>query len=238
MVLLVDLFLAERSKWALSTIAGLGLLASFLPIVTLALDATDVRACSAAAYVVDDFSLVLKALFLLSGYVVILMSTNYIEEGDYYQGEYYFLLLSSVLGMVMMASRRDLVSIFVALELLSIPAYMLAAWRKRDTEEQRGGHEVLPARRVRLGRDALRHVAALRHGRHHAADRHRPPPSARRGNAPIITLGIVFVVVGFAFKVSAVPVPHLGARHLRRRARRRSPRSCRWRRRRPASSPC
>ena len=44
------------------------------------------------AYVVDNFSLVLKALFLLAGYVVVLLSTNYIEEGDYYQGEYYFLL--------------------------------------------------------------------------------------------------------------------------------------------------
>ena len=94
LVLLVDLFLDERSKWALSTIAGLGLLAAFLPIVTLAVVATDVpRSCSAARYVVDDFSLVLKALFLLAGYVVVLMSTNYIEEGDYYQGEYYFLLL-------------------------------------------------------------------------------------------------------------------------------------------------
>ena len=45
-------------------------------------------------YVVDDFALVLKALFLLAGYVVILLSTTYIEEGDYYQGEYYFLLLT------------------------------------------------------------------------------------------------------------------------------------------------
>ena len=51
----------------------------------------------------------LKALFLVAGYVVLLMSTNYIEEGDYYEGEYYFLLLSSLLGMVVMASSRDLI---------------------------------------------------------------------------------------------------------------------------------
>ena len=42
---------------------------------------------------VDDFALVLKALFLLVGYVVVLLSTNDIEEGDYYEGEYYLLLL-------------------------------------------------------------------------------------------------------------------------------------------------
>ena len=83
-------------------------------------------------YVIDEYSLTLKALFLLAGYIVVLLSTTYVEEGDYYEGEYYLLLLSSVLGMVMMTSARDLVSIFVALEFLSIPAYMLAAWRKRD----------------------------------------------------------------------------------------------------------
>ena len=99
---------------------------------------------------VDNFALVLKALFLLAGYVVVLLSTNYIEEGDYYQGEYYFLLL------VQRARHGDdgvepatSSAIFVALELLSIPAYMLAAWRKRDAQEQRGGRQVLPARRVR-----------------------------------------------------------------------------------------
>ena len=44
------------------------------------------------AYVVDNFALVLKALFLVAGYVVVLLSTNYIAEGDYWEGEYYLLL--------------------------------------------------------------------------------------------------------------------------------------------------
>src|SRR3546814_989353 len=91
------------------------------------------------AYAVDDFSLVLKALFLIAGYVVVLLSTNYIAEGDYAEGEYYFLLLASILGMTIMASARDLVSIFIALELLSIPAYMLAGWRKSDLHGNEAG---------------------------------------------------------------------------------------------------
>ena len=70
--------------------------------------------------------------------------------------------LSSLLGMIVMASARDLITIFVALELLSIPAYMLAGWRKRDLKSNEAGAEVLPDGRVRLGRDALRHVAAVR----------------------------------------------------------------------------
>src|SRR5690606_24599245 len=137
-VLLVDLFTPESSRGIVPQVAGLGLLASFIPILTLALDGTD-RGMFGGAYAVDNFALTLKLLFLASAYVVVLLSTNYIAEGDYHEGEYYFLLLSSTLGMTLMASARDLVSIFVALELLSIPAYMLAGWRKRDGKSNEAG---------------------------------------------------------------------------------------------------
>ena len=202
-LLIADLFLPERQKWATSTIAGLGLLAALVPILTLAIDGDD-RSMFSGGYVVDNFALVLKALFLLAGYVVILLSTNYVEEGDYYQGEYYFLLLSSVLGMVMMASARDLVSIFVALELLSIPAYMLAAWRKRDEKSNEAGMKyfllgVFASAVMLYGMSLFYGVAGttLLTG---VAD-----AVAKSGNVPIISLAVVFIIVGFAFKVSAVP---------------------------------
>jgi NADH-quinone oxidoreductase subunit N len=200
-VLVVDLFLDERRRWATSTISGLGLLAALVPIVTLAVDGDD-RVMFDGAYVVDNFALVLKALFLLTGYVVVLLSTTYVEEGDYYQGEYYFLLLSSVLGMVMMASSRDLVSIFVALELLSIPAYMLAAWRKRDARSNEAGMKyfllgVFASAVMLYGMSLLYGVSGstLLTSINDALDE----------NAPITTLAIVFLLAGFAFKVSAVP---------------------------------
>ena len=138
-VLLVDLA-SERNRALLGTISGIGLLAAMVPILTLAVDGTDRLVLSGnGGYVVDNFALTLKALFLVGGYVVVLMSTNYVAEGDYYEGEYYFLLLSSILGMVVMASSRDLITIFIALETLSIPAYMLAAWRKRDAKSNEAG---------------------------------------------------------------------------------------------------
>src|SRR5438270_13753225 len=139
LVLLVDL-LSERNRPLLGTISGIGLLAAMVPILTLAVDGTDRLVLSGnGGYVVDNFALTLKALFLIGGYVVVLMSTNYVAEGDYYEGEYYFLLLSSIFGMVVMASSRDLITIFIALETLSIPAYMLAAWRKRDAKSNEAG---------------------------------------------------------------------------------------------------
>jgi len=202
-ILIADLFLPERQKWATSTIAGLGLLATLVPILTLAVNGQD-RVMFGGGYVVDNFSLVLKTVFILAGYIVILLSTTYVEEGDYYQGEYYFLLLTSVLGMVMMSSSRDLVSIFVALELLSIPAYMLAAWRKRDVKSNEAGVKYLLlgvfASAVMLyGMSLFYGIAGttLLTGISSSI--------AKAGNAPIISLAIVFIAVGFAFKVSAVP---------------------------------
>ena len=202
-VLLVDLFTPEGSRGIVPQVAGLGLLAAMLPVLTLALDGVD-RTMFGGAYAVDNFSLVLKALFLLAAYVVVLLSTNYIAEGDYAEGEYYFLLLSSVLGMTVMASSRDLVSIFVALELLSIPAYMLAGWRKADLKGNEAGVKyylmgVFASAVMLYGMSLLYGLA----GSTLLTD----IGAAVSGDSsrPFVTLGVILVVVGFAFKVSAVP---------------------------------
>jgi len=203
LVLLADLFLPEGNKGVLPSLAGLGLLGATVPVLTLAVDGAD-RSMFDGAYVVDNFSLVLKALFLIAGYVVVLLSTNYIAEGDYAEGEYYFLLLSSILGMTVIASGRDLVSIFVALELLSIPAYLLAGWRKTDVKGNEAGAKyylmgVFATAVLLYGMSLLYGVAGSTKLTEIGA------ALASSENLPVITLAIVFCVVGFGFKVSAVP---------------------------------
>jgi NADH-quinone oxidoreductase subunit N len=202
-VILLDLFVDERSKWITSSVAGFGLLASFVPIITFALNRGSASMLG-GAYVVDDFALVLKALFLLSGYVVVLMSSTYIDEGDYYEGEYYTLLLSSILGMVMMSSSRDLISIFISLELLSIPGYILAAWRKRDPKSNEAG-----VKYYLLGVFAsavMLYGMSLLYGQAGSTVLTKISGAVQvSGNKPIIVLAVVFIIVGFAFKVSAVP---------------------------------
>src|SRR5438067_3028297 len=203
MVLLVDLA-SERNRPLLGTICGVGLLASMVPILTLAADGTDRLVLSGnGAYVVDNFALTLKALFIIGGYVVVLMSTHYVAEGDYYEGEYYFLLLSSIFGMVVMASSRDLITIFIALETLSIPAYMLAAWRKRDAKSNEAGLKY-----YLMGVFAtaiMLYGMSLLYGVTGSTVLTEIGQSLGANTKPIVTLGIVFCVVGFAFKVSAVP---------------------------------
>jgi NADH-quinone oxidoreductase subunit N len=130
--LLVDLFIPDRPR-LVPQLASLGVLAAIIPVLTLAVSGTDVSMFG-GAFVVDNYALAFDGLFLVVAYITLLVSFDEIADGDYYGGEYYVLLLTSVLGMVMMASSRDLVSIFIALETISIPTFVLAGWRKHDTK--------------------------------------------------------------------------------------------------------
>ncbi|MDQ6697253.1 MAG: NADH-quinone oxidoreductase subunit N [Actinomycetota bacterium] len=203
-LLLVDVASGDRAKWAMSSVAGIGLLASLLPLLTLAVNGHD-RSMFGGAYVVDNFALLMKAVFIVAGYLTVLLSTNHVAEGDYWEGEYYLLLVSSVFGMTFIASARDLISLFVALEMLSIPAYLLAGWRKRELTGNEAGLKyylmgVFASAVMLYGMSliyggtnttVLVQIGARMNGSF--------------GNSPVAALGIVFVLVGFAFKVSAVP---------------------------------
>ena len=205
LVLMLDLFIEERKKWILTAISSFTLLAAMVPVLMLALSESEVRSMFDGRYVVDNFSLVMKGLFLLAGYVVVLLSSSHIEQGEYWRGEYWFLLLTSLLGMLMMASSRDLVSIFVALEFLSIPAYMLAAWRKRDPKSNEAGVKyfmlgVFASAVMLYGMSLMYGVANSTLLTDIGAK-----VTATGEFSAVHALAVVFVIVGFAFKVSAVP---------------------------------
>ncbi len=205
LVLIIDLNLEESKKWMMATLSGFVLLAAFIPVVTLglALDGAP-RELFDSRYVIDEYSLVLKAFFLLVAYVIVLMSQNELEEGSYYQGEFYVLMLCSVLGMVMMTSARDLISIFVALELLSIPAYMMAAWRKRSSVSNEAGvkYYLLGVFASGIMLFGMSYIYGT------TGTTKLTEIGAQLTNENLLALevvGIAFILVGFAFKVSAVP---------------------------------
>jgi NADH-quinone oxidoreductase subunit N len=202
--LLLDAFMDDAGG-LVASLTSIGLLGAIVPVVIMAGTGHEPDVFGSGAYMVDNYALVLKALFLISAYVVVLISMNYIGEGDYWEGEYYQLLLAAVLGMTIMASARDLISMFIALELLSIPAYMLAAWRKRDLKSDEAGMKYylmgVFASAVMLygmsllygitGKTGLAEIAAV--------------IGLETHSTAVVTLAIVFVLVGFGFKVSAVP---------------------------------
>ncbi len=202
-VLVVDLFLDEEERWRTSRIASIGLLAALIPVITLAVDGND-RVMFGGAYVVDDYALVMKGFFLVAAWVTLLISFDYIGEGDYYQGEFYFLLLTSTLGMLVIASARDLITLFVALETISLPTFVLAAWRKHDPKSNEAGLKyfligVLSSAVMLYGMSFVFGFS----GSTLLSD--ISTTVSADGVAPLLLVGIFMTLVGFAFKVSAVP---------------------------------
>jgi NADH-quinone oxidoreductase subunit N len=203
-ILLAELLAPNRSAWQPSRIAALGVLGALIPVFTLAVDGHN-RTMFGGAYAVDNYALALKGFFLVVAYVTILLSSDYIAEGDYSQNEFYFLLLTSVLGMSVMASGRDLITLFVALETISIPTYVLAGYRKHDRRSNEAGIKyyligvlssavMLYGMSLIFGLTGSTTLAGISHwiGTHH----HAPA---------LLTVAIFLSLVGFAFKVSAVP---------------------------------
>jgi NADH-quinone oxidoreductase subunit N len=82
LLLLLDLFLSDARKWILTPVASFTLLGAFIPVLTLALNNAGTRQMFDGRYVIDDFSLVMKGMFLLAGYVVVLLAADHIREGD------------------------------------------------------------------------------------------------------------------------------------------------------------
>jgi NADH-quinone oxidoreductase subunit N len=205
-VLVADLIWPERSRWTSSRIASVGVLAALVPVITLAVDEHPRRELFGGAVVVDNYALALEGFFLVVAYVSLLMSADYIGEGDYYQGEYYFLLLTSVLGMVVMASSRDLVSIFVALETITIPTFVLAGWRKHDEGSNEAAIKyfligVLSTAIMLYGMSLIygeTGTTLLSGIREHIS-------RAGTSTTALFAVAIFLTLAGFAFKVSAVP---------------------------------
>jgi NADH-quinone oxidoreductase subunit N len=202
-VLVADFFFQYRRRFQTSQLATIGVLAAMVPIVTLAVEG-GTRSMFGGAFVVDPYAIALMGFFVLAAYVALLLSVDYIGDGDYYQGEYYVLLLTSLLGMMVMAAARDLITIFVALETISIPTFVLAGWRKHDTKSNEAAIKyyligVLSSAIMLYGMSLLFGVTGSTLLRDISVAVGRTP------HTELLIVAVVLTLVGFAFKVSAVP---------------------------------
>ncbi|MGD2061830.1 MAG: NADH-quinone oxidoreductase subunit N [Acidimicrobiia bacterium] len=203
LVLALDLFLPRREKYWTATIAVAGTALALLPLGVLAINGETISMFD-GSYVVDEFALVLKGLFLVAAYIVFLLSHHFIESDRYYQGEYYFLLLASVLGSLIMASSRDLIILFIGLELVTGPLYMLAGWRKGDVKSNEASMKyfilgVLSTAILLYGMSLLFGLTG--------EVTFSGIAEATQGmtGEPALVVAILFMIVGFGFKISAVP---------------------------------
>ncbi len=203
-VLVVDAFLPARRRWFAMPLALMGVLASL--VATISLVGED-RETFGGQFVVDNFAVTFKLFFLAAAVVVLALSLRYLREGGFYQGEYYFLLLTSFLGCLLMPSSRDLIMLFIALELVSAPGFLMAAFRKSDVRSSEAGLKffligVLSAAVMLFGMSLIYGVTGGETGLTQIAAALAELDPAQLSLA---YAAILFVVVGFAFKVSAVP---------------------------------
>jgi NADH-quinone oxidoreductase subunit N len=200
-VLIADLFLPREGKWLAMPIAAAGLFATLAAVVSLI---GDDRTTLHGAFEINNFALLFKGLFCILGLLVLAISFHYFRAARTYQGEYYFLLLCSLLGGVLMSSARDLISIFIAIELISVPAFIMAGLRKRDAKSNEAALKfflfgVLSSALMLFG------MSLIYGGTGGAMQLDDIREAITGDNEPLIGLAVLFIVVGFAFKISAVP---------------------------------
>jgi NADH-quinone oxidoreductase subunit N len=206
LVLVADLYLGRKivANW----LAIAGTAAAAVALVTLFVDGgfDGSRATFGGSFVVDGFALVFKALFLGSLLLVLLMSQRYIDDGEYYQGEYYFLLLSSFTGMLLMPSSRDLLMLFLSLEIVSATGFVIAGLRKGDVRSNEGALKFLLI--GVLSTAVMLFGMSLVYGFTGAIkldDIARIIAERGLANEPALVMSVFLVITGFAFKVSAAP---------------------------------
>ncbi|NNM32822.1 MAG: NADH-quinone oxidoreductase subunit N, partial [Gemmatimonadetes bacterium] len=153
----------------------------------------------------DPFRLFANWILLLGGGFSIVVSLAYVDRHRLQAGEYYSLILFAIVGMMVMASARDLMLIFIGLELMSVGIYALAGFNRRDRRSAEAGLKYFLLGAFASG--FLLFGIALTYGGTGSTNIHTIALAIESGavqNALLIP-GIALLAMGFAFKVSAVP---------------------------------
>ena len=201
-LLLIDLAIPRERKGITALLAAVGLAATL--VFTLLQVGEEITGFGGMV-VIDGFSVFVNALLLVSGLLGISLAYGYVKRMGIERGEYYTLLLFSVTGMMLMAQAADLIVVFLALELLSIPLYVLAAFARPRAESEEAGLKYFL-----LGAFATGFVVygtALVFGATGSTNLvaiiERAAPGSE--NLLLLSIGAALILVGFGFKVAAVP---------------------------------
>jgi NADH-quinone oxidoreductase subunit N len=204
LLMFVELFApAFIKKWAAwISLIGLGTALAYTVSAWFNPGATFTPQSGMPMLVADNFATFLNIIFILTGMLTVLISIDFLDWTGLDRPEYYMLLLFSLAGMMLMGMGNDLILIFLALELLSIPLYIMAAlaWPRPDSEEAAMKYFLLGAFSSAIfvfgiamlygatGTTALPEIVA-----------------ALAQPTSLALAGTAFLLVGFGFKIAAVP---------------------------------
>lgn len=161
----------------------------------------------AGALRLDELTLVLTILFCVAGIATVLLSWRHLAPREAAHGEYHALLLTSIAGMIVLVAAQNLVSVFLGLELLSIPLYVLCATEMRRASSLESGLKYLVV--GSLGSATLLYGLAFLYGATGSTD-FAQIASALGGDGdlvsdPLLLTGIALTLAGLAFKASVAP---------------------------------
>jgi NADH-quinone oxidoreductase subunit N len=202
LALLADLFAEGPDREGLGWIGILGF--AVTAIVSALLWGSEVAA--GGGVVADRYALFFNVLFCLAASLTLLMSMDYLDTIEVRSGEFYALVLFATMGMLLMAAATDLIVLFLGLEVMSIAAYVLAAIWRRDLRSSEGAVKYFLLGAFATG--FLLFGIALLYGAFGstALDAISGGIAAAAGEQRALAVaGMAFLLVGFGFKVAAVP---------------------------------
>jgi NADH-quinone oxidoreductase subunit N len=154
------------------------------------------------SFIIDNLSSFMKSLTILGGAIILLMSKKFLKLSKIFLIEYPILILSSILGMMVMISSNDLMVFYIGLELQSLALYVLASFNRDQLKSSESGlkYFVLSA----LSSGLLLYGCSLIYGFSGSTNFDVIADTVSSNNYGL-TFGIVFILVGLSFKISAVP---------------------------------
>ena len=202
-VLLISLFLKPKQKIFNYVLAQMS-----LAVVAFAIISTHSQTISYAfseMFVDDTLSDVLKLMMIMATSIMLVYTRQYMQLRNLFKGEYYALVLFGLLGMMIMVSGQNLISIYMGLELLSLCLYTLVAFDRDNPKSTEAAMKyfVLGA----LASGLLLYGMSMIYGVTGSLNINEIAIGLTQGNfnRNVLTLGLVFIVSGLAFKFGAVP---------------------------------
>jgi NADH-quinone oxidoreductase subunit N len=204
LVLLAQAFTPTGARAPSVPLALAGLLAAITQVLRT-LSGPSRGVVLAGAVAADDFALFLHLLILGIGVLAVLFAPGYLRAAGMERGEYYTLLLWSLVGMLGLVSSLELISLFVALEIMSVALYALAGLRRDQPESQEAAVKYFIT--GAFSSAFFLYGVALLYGVSGSTSLARIGAAIASGSAsgPMLVLGAGMLLVGFGFKVGSVP---------------------------------
>ncbi len=204
-ILLIDLMVPRGWKWINAAGAFVGVLFAAVCVWQIQTNLPKGAVGFYNSLLVDRFAIYFWYLFLAGAAIAVLMSVHYLNVEDEHHGEYYALLLLSVVGMMCMAAGIDVVLIFIGLELMAISTYVLVGFLRRDRRSNEAALKYMLLGAFSSG--IFAYGLSLLYGI--SGDTNlviiARAVSAQNPHNPVVVIALLTTITGLLFKIAAVP---------------------------------